>query len=222
MALKIKKWAKKFCNFFFDFLFEEQCFKCKEKGSILCKKCIYSFPLPHDNPDDKIFSAFSYKDPIIRKMMFHLKYFGKKGLGKKLGAILYERMLEEISEINNISQSKILLTYIPTTKHRLRKRGYNQAQLIALGMAEIDNQNIFIYKPNLLIRKKDTTPQAKIKNKEKRLSNLKNVFSCNTNIKGNTIIVIDDITTTGATLFEAIHVFKKAGAKNAYGFAVAH
>ncbi|MCE9517599.1 hypothetical protein K8Q96_01195 [Candidatus Nomurabacteria bacterium] len=73
-------------------------------------------------------------------------------------------------------------------------------------------------------KKKDTIAQAKIKNRNQRIQNIRGAFLINENvdIAGRTIIVIDDVTTTGGTLKEAMSVLKKGGARKVYGFAVAH
>lgn len=215
-----KKWTKEILNF----LFIEKCVKCGKNEEILCKKCIDSFNLPHDNPNENIFACFSYKDPLIKKILVNLKYYHKRNLGEKLGYILYERMLEEISEIKSISGNKIILIPVPMTNTRLRKRGYNQASLIARGVYKACNDNIFEYREDILIKTEDTTPQAKIQNRQKRLINLKKCFLCikKEDIKGRTIILIDDITTTGATLNEAMDELKKSGAKKTFGFVIAH
>ncbi len=74
------------------------------------------------------------------------------------------------------------------------------------------------------IKNKNTIPQARLTNRNKRLQNIKGAFSIiNTNIiKGKTVIIIDDVTTTGGTMLEIIKILKKSGAKKVIGFAVAH
>ncbi len=224
MFKKLAKWIYKISNYFLNFIFKEKCIRCKKDGEIICEECIYLFKLPHDNPNDHIFASFSYKDPSIKKVLKDLKYYGKKNLGYKIGIILYKRMIEEISEIKSLSGDKIILLPIPITKKRMRHRGYNQASLIAEGMCMICEENIFEFKENILIKKIDTIPQAKISDRKKRLVNLKDNFICNDKekIKGRTVIVVDDITTTGATLNEAMRVLKKSGAKEVFSFVVAH
>ncbi len=220
----LKKWTNNISNFIFDFLFKEKCAGCKKEEEILCENCIFSIKLPHLNPNEKIFSAFSYKDPIIRKILLNLKYYHKRNLGKKLGAILYNGMLEEISELKSFTGQKIILIPIPMTKARLKERGYNQASLIALGIYEACDENIFELREDILIKKYNTFPQAKIKDRTKRLKNIKGCFVCTQPkfIKNKTVIIIDDITTTGATLNEAIKILEKSGAKKAVGFVIAH
>lgn len=219
----ITNWVKKTFNKFLDFLLPEKCIKCGKSGELICDICIYQLPQNKDNPSDKIFSAFNYQDEVVKKILINLKYFNKKSFGNKLGKILYNRMLEEIADIKSFSDKKILLVPIPMTRKRLKERGYNQALLIAHGIASCDEKT-FDVRNNILIKMKDTTRQAKIKNREERLKNLKGSFFCKKDetMKGHTIILVDDITTTGATINEAMRALKHAGVKKVFGFVIAH
>lgn len=219
-------WVKKMLNIVFDFLFPEKCVKCFKKDKIICDDCVYTLLNSRENIHENIFSVFSYKDPYVKKILINLKYFNRKSFGEKLGEILYERFLEEISEINIFDERKIILIPIPMTKKRLRIRGYNQSFLIAKSLYEtsLQKENIFELENNILIKIKETERQAKIKNRKIRLENLRGSFSCiNTEkIKGRAVIIVDDISTTGATIKEAMRVLKKSGAKRVFGFVVAH
>jgi ComF family protein len=119
---------------------------------------------------------------------------------------------------------------VPLHKRKLRERGFNQAELLAKEVAEYFSLSL---ETKALIRKKYTPPQVRTKNHKARRESLKNAFeissiftkkciSENTNfLKEKIIILIDDVTTTGATLFEAAKVLKRAGAKEVWGLVVA-
>ena len=85
-------------------------------------------------------------------------------------------------------------------------------------------EEIFELKNHIVFKKIDTLPQAKITNRKRRLENVRGVFDIKNpeNIKGKTIIIIDDVTTTGGTILEIMKILKKSGAKKVIGFAVAH
>lgn len=105
------------------------------------------------------------------------------------------------------------LVPIPLHRSRKRSRGYNQAALLAKAVGR--RMDIPVYS-EMLVRVKKTAPQKKL-NPEERQNNLKKAFIMGRNdVKLKTIIVIDDIYTTGATIEEAARVLKEAGADRVY------
>jgi predicted amidophosphoribosyltransferase len=95
--------------------------------------------------------------------------------------------------------------------------------MIARGLC-ICEKNIFELKDNIVIKKLDTIQQARVSDRTKRLRNLKGAFEIPNPslLKGKTVIVIDDVITTGGTINEIIKAIKKSGAKKVSAFAVAH
>jgi len=208
-----------------DFLFPENCLSCNKKGVILCPTCILALRHTDRETQNNITALYDYRDPIVKKAIWNLKYYNRSQIGQILGKLLYESFIEDFSDIRAFtSGATIYVIPIPISAHRKRKRGYNQAEKIAQGFCIMDTDGIFELKNNIIIKKKNTIPQAKIKNRNQRLQNIRGAFLMNKNIDivGRTIIVIDDVTTTGGTLKEAISILKKDGAKKVYGFAVAH
>jgi len=108
---------------------------------------------------------------------------------------------------------------IPLYKIRHRTRGFNQAELLAKEIANYYNLPLEI---NLLKRIIPTEPQANIKDDEKRKTNIKEVFNVGpAAVQGKNIILIDDVSTTGATLTEAGKILKNNGANKVWGLVVA-
>jgi len=229
----------KFLNSFFDTILPEYCLGCQLRGQLLCQECLQNITPARYQENDNIFSAFDYRDPVIRKALWELKYKNKKKLAKIVGQALYGNLIEEISEIKAFSPGKpLILIPIPLSKKRQKERGYNQAQLMANALAQNAPPDLFEINNNLIKRIRETPPQAKINNRKKRLENIKGAFALNIwksdfqnsrsrkptsqTIRGRTIIVVDDISTTGGTLLEVMKLLKKAGAKKVLGFAVAH
>lgn len=216
---------EKLKNFLLDLLFPTHCIKCKIKGPELCQDCCNDIPYPDSENMENIFASFQYQDPTIKKLLHSLKYYNKKHIGILMGSYLYERMAEEISELYTFSSgAPILLLPVPLSSQRQKERGYNQADLIARGLIQNDINKIFVLENNILIKTKNTLPQARIKNRNTRLKNIIGCFEIKNRekIKGKTIIVLDDVTTTGGTIYEIMKVLKKNGAKKIVGFAVAH
>ena len=212
-------------NFFLEILFPTRCIGCDEKGEILCENCIYSIRLAERPTEEKILALYDYRDPLVKKAIWKLKYYHSPYLGRKLGLLLYESFLEEINLLEILSLgSPILVIPVPISSEKRKTRGYNQSEIIARSFCSSSNGKLFEFRKNIIYKKLNTIPQARIENRERRLKNIKDAFIIKNIelVKGRTIIVIDDVTTTGGTLTEMIKLLKNSGAKKVVGFAIAH
>ena len=208
-----------------DILFPENCLGCKSRGESLCDRCIPNIRKAERETDTNIVAIYDYRDPIIKKAIWNLKYYHKLSLGHKLGQLLYENLLEEISDMQLYTMGRpIYVIPVPISYKRMKNRGYNQAEVIASGFTSMAKREILKLKKDIVYKRLDTKPQARIANRNKRLQNIKNVFGVKdkSEISGHTFIVIDDVTTTGGTMNEVMKILKKNGAKKVIGFAVAH
>lgn len=211
-----------------EVFFPSKCLSCGLKNTDLCPKCLNESPSAERESAHWIFPLFDYRHPPIKKAISLLKYKGKKRIAENFGEVLYDRMLEEISELvimENFKES--LLIPIPLSRKRLRERGYNQAELICKKLIEINNLRHGIDTKlgnNILIKIKDEKHQAHINDRRERLKNIIGSFAIKNPeaIKSKNIILIDDVTTTGATLEEAKKTLKKAGARKIIAFTLAH
>lgn len=211
-------------NFLLNILFPINCIGCKLKNEILCENCISKIELAERETDENILAVFDYRNSLMKRIIWELKYHHKRYLGEKLGQLLYENLIEEISDLKILSGQSILVIPIPISINKSKKRGYNQASVIAKGFCNSAGPKVFELNNNILFKKIETIPQAKIINRKRRLQNVKGVFDIkNENkINGRFIIVIDDVTTTGSTINEVMKLLKKAKAKKVIGLAVAH
>ena len=173
-----------------------------------------------------------------------LKYKGKKRLAKIFAEIIYDKMTEELSELSLLQNFyEPILIPIPLSSKRYRERGFNQAELICRELVRISNtkhltpnpspyqregrNEILVLDKNILIKPTETEHQARIKDRSRRLKNIVGSFAIKNNecvmlIKNKNIILIDDVTTTGATLNEARKTLKHAGARKIIAFTIAH
>jgi len=223
--MKSRLYIKQIKNFLLDILFPTNCLSCQVKNEILCNNCVQKIKLAERETSENILAVFDYRDPIIKKAIWELKYHHKRYLGEKLGQLLYEFFIEDISEIKmNVSGRSVYVIPTPISNKKTKLRGYNQALAIAKGFCNSGESGTFELKNNIVVKKVDNLPQAKITNRKKRLENVRGVFEIKNPeiIKGRTIIIVDDVTTTGGTISEIIKILKKAGAKKVVGFAVAH
>ena len=142
--------------------------------------------------------------------------------------ILYEKIIEELSELSVMENFHApLLIPIPLSNKRHRERGYNQSELICKEIIKINNLRHGVdmkLENNILIKPKETEHQARIHNRSERLKNIIGSFAIKNAelIKNKNIILIDDITTTGATLAEAKKILKQNGARKVIAFTIAH
>lgn len=215
----------RFFNTILDLIFPVNCVSCGVRGVNLCVSCLGNFPPAERESARWVFPLFDYRHPPLKKVLWLIKYKGKKSLLGIFSEILHGRILEELSDLSvmeNFHES--ILIPIPLSKKRLRERGYNQAELLCKRLVELDENKNFKLENNILRKPKETEHQAHIKDRRDRLKNLIGSFAVVNEelIQKRNIILIDDITTTGATLSEAKKVLKEAGARKVIAFTIAH
>jgi ComF family protein len=219
---KIKMWQT-----FLDLLFPRRCLGCGKPGTLACKNCLASLPpAPPIPTSENIVACFNYEAPLVKKLIWQLKYQGLTSLASELALPLYERLIEEIADLKAYAGGqKIMVIPVPLSAKRARERGYNQAALLAKALTALEPESLE-YNPNLVKKIKHTPPQVALKNRGARLKNLRGAFSAAEEepaaLRGRAIIIIDDVTTTGATLSEVMKVLKQSGAESTLGAALAH
>ncbi len=169
-------------------------------------------------------SLFSYRDPLVRRAVWELKYRGNKKIASLFGTLLYEEMLAQLDEMGIWGKKKIILIPIPSSAKRLQEKGFNQTHLLCNTIRKLDSEKMFFIDTETLVKKQHTKTQVSIRDRSTRLKNLIGAFSLSENhhISGSTIFLIDDVTTTGGTLTEARKVLLEAGAKKVFAFVLAH
>lgn len=174
--------------------------------------------------DKDIISLFSYSDPLIKALIWELKYRGYGRAVEICGETLYESMISELATRKDKNFTDPLLLPIPLSKKRFAKRGFNQSELIAKRMSHRDAGRSFTLRTDVFYKIKDTKNQTSIKDKKERQKNLQGCFAVKDMImvKNRNIILIDDVVTTGSTLFEAKKTLLEAGARAVICFTMAH
>ncbi len=217
-------------------LFHESCINCGSEGKILCTECEKFLPAPEHDLPEHIFSLYEYRHPIIKKLLTDAKYRKKFSGLKYFGRPLYDACLDILSEYNELKHfPHILLIPVPMTHKKKSLRGFNQADIIAKAISMADreaNQNnknhnsskIFTLSLNCVKKVRETTPQATIHSRQKRLQNPVGSFVVTKPklIKNSFCIIIDDITTTGATINELRRTLYASGASHCIGLTVGH
>ena len=134
---------------------------------------------------------------------------------KYMGACFAEILTLKIKKYNLNAD---IIIEVPISRERFRERGYNQSAIIARRVSKITG---IIYGKDVLIKTKNNLRQSELSIQERK-ENVKDVYSIKNIelIKGKSVILIDDILTTGATLNECAKVLKENGAKEVIALAV--
>ncbi len=218
------------------------CSECRAKISlnewIFCPVC--NKKLAHQNPPGSgenrsvclnhpsglkwLGVASNYNDKILKPLIWEYKYGLNESLAEVFSGIMFQYFEKISSQIlldkNNLAaQAGTVLSFIPLASKRLRWRGFNQAKLLAQGLA----QKTGLVVVDSLERKAYSLPQMSLETKKQRFQNIKNSFGARNQkeICGKDIVLVDDVCATGATLIEAARTLRRAGAKNIYGLVLA-
>jgi competence protein ComFC len=202
-----------------NFVFPPYCACCSKNGRLLCQQCyrLIHFNAQPANSDlfsqeflDQALSLAVYQPPIS-DLIKSLKYQRVK----KIGAVLAELIHNHL----NLPRCD-LITWAPISKKRLNDRGFNQAQMIGESLGKI----MKVESASALKKIKHTSKQAK-SSFAQRLANLQDTFEVDAKyrfkLNNKTVIIVDDVLSTGSTLNECARVLKMAGAKKVVGVAVA-
>ncbi|MEK7460552.1 MAG: phosphoribosyltransferase family protein [Patescibacteria group bacterium] len=177
-------------------------------------------------PEDRFIHAlYDYRHPLVKRVIWKLKYKNAKDVAECFADSLLEEIIAVLDEELLVFESeKPLIIPIPLHKKRLRERGYNQSDLIAKAVVAQGEQKIFDISTTILRRVKETKSQVRSEKRTVRIKNLENSFICDTPslVRGRTIILIDDVTTTGATISSAKKALIRANPKKILAFTIAH
>lgn len=204
-----------------DLLFPRRCLSCGQSGRLACDDCLGRLSPPLKNK--VALAVWSYDEPLVRKIIWKLKYSGLASLAAELAPHLLNNILEEVSERAAFSGQKILVVPVPLSKQRLKERGYNQAARLAQSLAQLLPAHLE-YAPRLLVKVKDTPSQVTMKSRQARLQNLRGAFAVTdaNQAENRTVLIIDDVLTTGATIEEVARTLKAAGVKDTLAAVLAH
>ncbi len=220
-------------EYFLNILFPRRCVSCQKLNTYLCeickKKIEYIPPFCPICQRLSIDGATHPKCKTVRGLDGLYVLTSYKGPMKSAIKLLKYRYVSDVTETLTSLLAEHFPAYIPTIEFfipiplspkRERLRGFNQTLLLAVSLGK--KLNIPICK-NVLMRIKETPPQAELK-RDQRKENVKGVFICVNKpiVKNKSIAVIDDVSTTGATLFEAAKILKLAGARSVWGVVLSH
>ena len=215
-----------------DLVFPMHCCGCGREGIILCSQCVDGLErlaspycricaapgvdgvcrwcLQYPRGFESLRSAFKFEGPL-REAIHALKYRGVRASAEALSGLMGEYL-----DRNPVSVDAIVP--VPLHSRRLRSRGYNQSSLLARG---VGNHLDLPVSETLLLRTKDARPQIEAQTRVERRNNVSGGFRCREDASGLTILLIDDVATTGSTLSECAFALKAAGASRVYALTLA-
>ena len=174
---------------------------------------------------EEALAVFSYEDAHVREIIWEIKYRKNTTLAKKMAEILYDLIKQELAERTLTENFKHpLLIPLPMSAERRKERGYNQTEIICEALVALDTEHLFEYVPNILIKDRHTQSQTKTTSKRERVRNIENSMRVvdAESVRGRSIILLDDVSTTGATVKEAKRALREAGARKLLAFTIAH
>lgn len=159
-------------------------------------------------------SILPYKDPRIRALIWQLKYKGDK----RAVALLTETLVQYL---DFHMPGHFLILPIPLSRTRLHERGYNQVTLIGNALEKLRPR--FVLTEGILIRRHHTERQTTL-SRLARIRNMRDAFTITDPraLEGKDVLILDDVTTTGATLREAEAVVRTCGPRSVRCVAIAH
>ena len=217
-----------------NLLFPQWCVGCGKEGDFICYSCRRSLPriMPPLCPRcgrpqasgilcpgcvgwqaeiDGIRSPFRF-DGVMRQAIYQLKYRNLRALVVPLAKLLHDYL-----STNPVPGEAVVP--VPLHQKRLRERGYNQSSLLARELGKLINLPIV---DNCLIRLRHAPPQARTSTVDERRSNVAGAFTCrDQRLQDKQVLLVDDVSTSGATLDACAGALKAAGATSVWGLVLA-
>lgn len=218
-----------------DVVVPRRCGMCGRFDTFLCERCIAALPAAEPPRCPTCWTALGSRracrscaavlvhslagvrspyrlEDDARRLVHALKYDGLTALGTPMGRLMAR-------SLTHWGLRPDLVIPVPLHHSRQRWRGFNQAALLARACAETCG---LPYDETLLRRIRRTTPQVRTSGAEERRQNVTGAFAAHGRLAGQTVLLVDDVCTTGATLRACADTLRAAGAGYVYGLTFAH
>ncbi len=232
MSLTKKSLLSKLARPALDLIFPMSCAGCGKEGKHLCQNCVFGLSAlkkpycglcasPGQSSPcrwcrerrpafEGILAPFVFQG-AIKEAVHVFKYRGVKAAAPELG-----RLLADYLKLHPLAGDVIIP--VPLHSRRLRERGYNQSALLAKELGKLTGIGV---ESGLLTRTKDALPQVHTASRNQRRDNVEGSFSCGGQFSGKTVILVDDVATTGSTLSACAAALKDSGAESVWGLVLA-
>lgn len=228
-----------------NFIFPAYCVSCGRRGQLLCSACyqqiefLSSAGLELSNATTlaQVRAMGHYQSPL-KELIVAMKYRSVRAAAQLLGRMIHFHLLVPTVDI---------VTFVPISRQRINQRGFNQAQVMAENLSTAMQRPLV----KLLKKVKATKHQAQCDNDQERLTNLQGVFALTADGRalrdlsdlskkkkvgrhsqlklphsdlqcGKSVLIVDDVVTTGSTFNQCALALKQAGVKRIYAVAAAH
>lgn len=222
-----------------DAVFPPYCVACREFGSWMCTNCLASLVI---YPDDRcvrcarshrestdcsqtlthidvITAVGPYRDVRLRMLVTALKFRGATCVAPALRLLFQQWKTHRLNPVPWAGGSEVVITWIPTDPQRVEDRGFDQAELLAHLLQE--ELAPWMRVVPLLERIAKREPQSELEDAYRRV-NVVNLFRVNPAVPiPQSVILVDDVITTGSTADEASRVLKNAGVEGVILFTIA-
>ena len=204
---------KRLLSWLLDLLYPPKCVICRrllETGEKdICPDCMESLPnfegpAPQVEGADDVLPTFFYENEL-RESFLRFKFSGRDFYGEIYGRWMADRIRE------NLGRDFDFVSWVPVSRRRLKRRGYDQSEILARTVAK----KLALPVCPALRKHAERGPQSLLHDAQARKENALGAFSLapGADVSGKTILLIDDIVTTGATLSACCRVLKTAGAE---------
>lgn len=206
-------------EFILDLSAPRRCAGCEKEGKYICEKCeLFLSETPSSM--ENLVTVWEYEG-AIEKLIWRIKYDGVFDAVDELVERVFGVMAKDTVRFQSFLEFLLnpctYITYVPMFKKKEKRRGFNQSELIAIKIGEITNKKVV----PLLEKIKDNRSQVGLSPKE-RIDNVKDVFQWNPAKEPiQSIVLVDDVYTTGATMKECYKKLRENGVKNIWEFAIA-
>lgn len=221
----------KISNLILDILAPRHCVGCKKEKEIICCSCAeesfkysgscifcnqrngtgkicFSCKKIYNPRFERVLWVGKYKN-ALKNAVWELKYKQRRELAKPLGKLIFKKFKEFYPKFK---KEDFLIIPIPIHFKKEHERRYNQAELLAQEFGKLSRIPLLA---NSLLKVKETKTQVETKTKEERIKNLDGAFSVHdpssawVKFGSKTVILVDDVTTTGATFVHASRAIQK-------------
>jgi competence protein ComFC len=212
-----------------NFIYPPKCIFCQklldhDAALHICSACYSKLPLienkvlktsldEDENYCDGVVSVFEYTG-MVKESLIRFKFYNKPGYYRTYARL----MADKLSKMTDVKNYQMVLS-VPLHKHKEFSRGYNQARLLSKALGRI----LKLRECSYLLKRERYTEAQSLLDKQRRNQNVKGAFTVVSpkKVRGKSILLVDDILTTGSTLEECSRMLKKAGAERVFAVVVA-